>query len=383
MGFQIDDSIVDYLEAVKEAEKNYVGIEGIDVEDGDTNIGGAYNINDIRIEQKMLTVYQIENWINSGMLNLHPEYRRSLVWNTQKKTSFIESILLRLPLSAFWLDEDETGYKNVMDGMQRLNTIHEFIQNGFCLQKMHYLTGCDNMIFGELPPIYQSYILETILAVNILDERCPQPIKFDIFQRMNSCGVKLSSQEIRNGMAKPLVRQLLDEMSSCEEFRKAIGGNIKNVRMETQELCLRVITFLYHFDWVHRRFLNYYGLQKTMDNMIIELNLYYIQNDYQRILNDFKMAMRQAHIILKNDNFSKPGKRWVNASLFTSWAVALINIKPSDEWIKKHADEIYASYRKKLEEKTAFYHAVTASTGSKQNILTALEAIRKILERII
>ena len=117
--------------------------------------------------------------------------------------------------------------------------------------------------------------------------------------------------------------------------------------------------------------------------MIIELNLYYIQNDYQRILNDFKMAMRQAHIILKNDNFSKPGKRWVNASLFTSWAVALINIKPSDEWIKKHADEIYASYRKKLEEKTAFYHAVTASTGSKQNILTALEAIRKILERII
>ena len=90
---QRENTIVDYLKSIEEFEKNYIGIEEQDTEDIDTNMGMPYNISDIRIEQKMLNVYQIENWIMQGMLNLQPEYQRNLVWDDQRKTALIESLL--------------------------------------------------------------------------------------------------------------------------------------------------------------------------------------------------------------------------------------------------------------------------------------------------
>ncbi len=377
---QRENTIVDYLKSIEEFEKNYIGIEEQDTEDIDTNMGMPYNISDIRIEQKMLNVYQIENWIMQSMLNLQPEYQRNLVWDDQRKTALIESLLLRIPLPSFYLNEDENGYKNVIDGMQRLSTIHEFVQNAFPLKKMQYFPNCENMIFRELPMMYQSYIMETVLTVNILDARCPQMIKFDIFKRVNTGGLQLNFQEIRNIMAKPMVRNLLKEMASCEEFRTATGRGINDIRMGAQELCLRLITILYHYDWDHHnRLVNYVGLMKTMDNMIVELNMC-IERDYRRILSDFKRAMRQAHMILGSDIFTTPGQKRVNASLFTSWAAVLMYYKFPNDWIEKNTDRIYNDYKTELEEKNDFYHAVTSSTGSRKNILTALAAIQRILE---
>ena len=74
-----ENKIAEYLGAKKNFEKDYIGIEEQDIDDIDTNTGGPYNIADIRIEQKMITIFQIENWIESGLLNLHPEYHRNCV----------------------------------------------------------------------------------------------------------------------------------------------------------------------------------------------------------------------------------------------------------------------------------------------------------------
>lgn len=372
------NKITEYLEAKKNFEKDYIGIEEQDIDDIDTNTGGPYNIADIRIEQKMITIFQIENWIESGLLNLHPEYHRNCVWNKEQKTALIESILLRMQFSSFCFDEDENGHKSVIDGVERLTTIHEFVQNKFPLGKMQYYPNCNNMLYRELPMLYQSYIMETVLLVNILDARCPQIIKFDIFNRINTCGLKLNPQEIRNAMAKPKVRGLLKEMSSCEEFKTATGYSINDVRMGAQELCLRLLTVLYHYDWEHDRLVNYYGLRHTMDSMISELNLR-IEHDYDRILADFKKAMKQSHMILGDDIFNKPGQKRVNASLFTSWTVVLICLNKPYKWIESHAVKIYDSYKMELAKKDDFFYAVTTSTGSRKNILLALKTIRQIL----
>lgn len=95
--------IQQYWNKFKQIEEEYIGIEdGIDnFEENEL----PYNVNDIRVEQKMITIFQVEYWISNGVLDLQPEYQRNLVWDNQRKSLLIESLLLKIPIPAFYLDE--------------------------------------------------------------------------------------------------------------------------------------------------------------------------------------------------------------------------------------------------------------------------------------
>ena len=84
--------IQQYWNKFKQIEEEYIGIEdGIDnFEENEL----PYNVNDIRVEQKMITIFQVEYWISNGVLDLQPEYQRNLVWDNQRKSLLIESLLL-------------------------------------------------------------------------------------------------------------------------------------------------------------------------------------------------------------------------------------------------------------------------------------------------
>ena len=111
----------EYLDLSKKMELEYSGMEADDeiesMEDGE-----PYDVQNIRIDQKMVTVFLGEHWIsaeNGVRLNLSPEYQRNMVWDGARKRALIESLLLRIPLTAFYLDEDSAGNKCVIDRMQR------------------------------------------------------------------------------------------------------------------------------------------------------------------------------------------------------------------------------------------------------------------------
>ena len=178
--------ITGYLKLSEKVESEYNGIEEND--DNETiEADEPYEVQNIRIAQKMITVFQIEHWISAGSgvkLNLSPEYQRNLVWDIKRQSALIESLLLRIPIPAFYLDEDSDGNKNVIDGMQRLSAIHSYLNNEFSLTKMQYLSHCENKYFRDLEPKFRARIEDTELAVNILDEKCPQMVKFDVFRRV-------------------------------------------------------------------------------------------------------------------------------------------------------------------------------------------------------
>ena len=165
-------SLMDYLNWEREDWAKYVGIEQLD-EDDSREDDLPYGAQSIRIEQKMITVYQIEHWIKAGMLNLNPEYQRNLVWDQRRKSALIESLMLKIPIPSFYLDEGKDGVKSVIDGMQRLSAIHEFLNEGFTLKGLEYITEGEGKTFSQLSGKFRSYIEDTILQINILDERCP------------------------------------------------------------------------------------------------------------------------------------------------------------------------------------------------------------------
>ncbi len=383
---KIETQKTEFAEYLKQEEKNeleYSGIEADDESTGeDTESDGPYEVQNIRVAQKMITVYQIEHWIsakNGTKLELFPEYQRNLVWDDQRKSALIESLMLRIPIPAFYLDEDNEGNKSVIDGMQRLTTIHSFLNNEFALKKLQYLSDCENKYFRDLEPKLRARIEDTELAVNILDERCPQPVKFDIFRRLNTGGLPLNDQEIRNIMAQPGVRILLREMASCEEFLCATNGGVKDIRMGAQELCLRYLTILGYYDWDKRDFREYRGLKKMMDRTILALNDM-IEDERKRILITFRRVMSDCYRILGENSFCKPGQKKVNKSLFTGWAVIFTNRRPDAEIEEKNIEHLRDAYQRRLEYDTEFYNAITSSTGTRKHIVISINRIRGLWE---
>lgn len=374
--------MIEYLRLSEKVESEYNGIE----KDDDNEIIEAdepYEVQNIRIAQKMITVFQIEHWISAGSgvkLNLSPEYQRNLVWDIKRQSALIESLLLRIPIPAFYLDEDSDGNKNVIDGMQRLSAIHSYLNNEFSLTKMQYLSHCENKYFRDLEPKFRARIEDTELAVNILDEKCPQMVKFDVFRRVNTGGLPLNFQEIRNIMAEPKVRTLLRKMTECSEFQCATQFNVKDIRMGAQELCLRYLTILSAYDWRKRDFIYYRGLLKMMDQMIIKLNGMPVES-LEKLFQTFRCVMADCHEILGEYSFCKAGNNRINKALFTGWAVVLTNTEYDMSILKKNVKKLRNSYRKCLSEDTEFYRAITSSTGTRKNIWLSIDVIRNLLEK--
>ncbi|RHL29879.1 DUF262 domain-containing protein [Agathobacter rectalis] len=372
------DDILNYLNKVNQIKEDYIGLEDNwnDYEDAEL----PYDVNDIQVAQKMITVFQVEYWISNNLLDLQPEYQRNLVWDAQRKSLLIESLLLRIPIPAFYLDEKKDGKKSVIDGLQRLSTIHDFLNDKFRLKKLQYLSSCEDRTFSELDNKYKNYILDTTLSINVLGEQCPKMVKFDVFRRVNTGGLPLNSQEIRNIMAEPNVRTLLKKMSSNEYFIKATLGGINDVRMGAQELCLRYIAINSSYDWENHSMKMYYGLTKSMDYAIERLNSL-SEKELAYVLEKFKNIMFQAHTILGDYSFCKLGQKRINTALFTSWAVVLSNINYSDSEILNVANNVRELYIKEMDEEGELYKVITSSTGSKKNIIKTIEIIRGLFDK--
>lgn len=373
--------LVEFIKISNKVESDYSGIEADD-EAESLETGEPYEVQNIRVAQKMITVFQIEHWISakSGVrLNLSPEYQRNMIWDDVRKSALIESLLLRIPIPAFYLDEDREGNKNVIDGMQRLSAIHSYINNEFPLKKMQYLFQCEKKYFRDLEPKLRGRIEDTELAVNILDEKCPQMVKFDVFRRVNTGGLPLNFQEIRNIMALPKVRIFLHNMVQCEEFQQATGGKVNDLRMGAQELCLRYLAIWFAYDREGHNFKYYQGLLKMMDQMIINLNEM-SEGDLENLFQMFRLVMAKCHEILGEHSFCKIDNNKINKSLFTSWSVVLTNADYDRFPLRENIGKLRYAYCELLNRDTEFYNAITSSTGTRKNVLISIEVIRKLWE---
>ena len=339
-----------------------------------------YRVDDIRIDQKMISLYQMCRWIDVGNLDLRPEYQRNLVWNIQKKSLLIESLMLRIPIPAFYLDEDEEGKKTVIDGLQRLSTIHEFINGGFRLRGLQYLKNCEQKTFEQLEKKYKNRIDDTQFAVNILDVRCPKMVKFDVFRRINTGGVALNSQEVRNIMAKPQTRQLLWDMSNSDEFLGATRNKVSDIRMGAQELCLRFIAYtrIYH---IQKGFRYFCEMNKLLDETVLFLNEMQ-ENERSVYLEYFKKSMKKCEALFGEKAFSKTTSLYlINRALFTSWSIILGAIEVDESTLRAKREQANICMDKYLKE-AEYYNAITSATSSRKNMDIQLETAKRILEEL-
>ena len=159
MSSQADDDI---------KEERDSGIEG-EQDDPDIKIERPFDPEKIKVRTTTILVGQLVSRIGYDEIDLEPPFQRSFVWNTERQSRLIESLLLRIPIPVFYVAADEKENWSVVDGVQRMSTIYNYVTDQFSLSRLEYLNQLDGQKYSDLPRPMQRRIGETQLVVNIID----------------------------------------------------------------------------------------------------------------------------------------------------------------------------------------------------------------------
>lgn len=319
-------------------------------------------------------------------INLMPDFQRSGdLWSKQLQSRLIESILIRLPIPAFYFDALVDDTWQVVDGLQRLSAIKNFVLNkSLNLTKLEFLHEYEGYSYDELPRPLQRRIDEFQTSVYLIKPGTPFLMKYSLFNRINTGGLKLNPQEIRHAMSQSIKRGIASSflknlVESCE-FKSVVVN--KNYRMAHEELALRHITFsLYGTE-------NYKSsLPKFLNQGMVKLGQL---SDEERLKLEYNFiqSMNVAYEIFGKDAFKKSlavpdHKKVVNKPLFESISVCLSEIPNKErQLLSNHRLEVITAFTSLLKDKE-FELSISKSTANTDNVQTRFEAVRNTLKRLI
>ncbi len=184
-------------------------------------------------------VETILNRIEDKSLILRPEFQRASVWDNVSKSRLIESLLLNLPIPPVFLAEDPDGTRVVVDGQQRLNAVDDYYHGRYALKGLQVLSDLNGKKWAELPPKLDRKILQRVIRTIVISPFSAPQIRFEIFERLNTGGVPLTEQEIRNATLRGSFNNLLNSLAHSKEFLEVLGITKPDVRLRHHELILR------------------------------------------------------------------------------------------------------------------------------------------------
>ena len=256
---------------------------------------------------------------SSNIYNMNPEFQRRRRWSNIKKSKLIESFIINVPIPPVFLYEVSYANYEVMDGLQRISTIIDFYDNKFSLEGLEVWKELNGMKYSDLPDKIKNGIdrryLSSIIILNesAKDENQADFLKKIVFQRLNSGGVKLNSQETRNALYNGNLNELCKELSTNNMFKKMwnieenseIDEDYSNLDSGCQnelyrsmgdvELVLRFFAF---------RFLDQYNLklEDFLDEFLIQGNQfnYYVLNQYKKL---FEFTIELAYKLFSDNAF--------------------------------------------------------------------------------
>jgi hypothetical protein len=173
-----------------------------------------------------------------------PAYQRSFVWEDDRQSKFIESLLLGLPIPYVFSAENPDGRLEVVDGSQRIRTLQNFLSNNLRLINLEILTNCNGLKFSNFSISRQRKINNTSLRMIVLSEKSDEDARYMLFERINSGSVLLEAMEKRKGS---FIGQFTDFIYECSKnpiFIELTSFTPKTLkRGEPQELILRYFAY--------------------------------------------------------------------------------------------------------------------------------------------
>lgn len=243
---------MNFIEEELAEEGLYSGIE----KEEDYTSDDPFNPDSISIASKVIALDTVLRRINNDTIRLAPNFQRKYVWDKKRKGQLIESMMLKIPLPMFYVAEDKDGIWEVVDGLQRLTTIKDYLLGpdgdgkGFKLEGLEFWGAMfDGKNFYQVNKDKNmarvvNNIMESELSFTIISPETPEIVKRNIFKRINTGGMRLSNQEIRHALYQGEATHLLQELLDSEVYEDVIGSTVQDNRMGGRELILRSLAFM-------------------------------------------------------------------------------------------------------------------------------------------
>nr|WP_157321462.1 DUF262 domain-containing protein [Nesterenkonia alkaliphila] len=147
-----------------------------------------------------------------------PSYQREFTWEEDRKSRFIESLIMGLPIPFIFFWEMPDGRLEIVDGSQRLRTIEEFVHGRFALGELDPLTHLSGLKFTDLPASRQRKIKNRSIRGIVLNEHADEAARLDMFDRINTGSKIANKAEIRRGALDGPFLNLVTELASTDEL---------------------------------------------------------------------------------------------------------------------------------------------------------------------
>ena len=303
------------------------------------------------------------------------------IWSDVQKSRLIESLLLRIPIPVFYVSADDLENWSVVDGVQRISTIYDFITGKYPLRGLEYLSKLEDMKYEDLPRNLNRRINETQLIVNVIEPGTPVEVMFNIFRRINTGGMTLNGQEIRHALNPGPVRDYLMKLAQSDEFLAATDNSINKKRMDDRECVLRFLAF-HMSSWKKYH-------KNDLDGHLVDAmkKINQMSNEERcRLEGTFKFAMKAARDIFDHDAFRKRygvnvRRTQINRALFETWGVGLANCSSTD--IRRLIDkrkQVKDNLIELLDYDQEFNDSISYSTGSPQRVKKRFKTVERFIQ---
>ncbi len=351
-------------------------IEGLG---GEEDAGwGAYPIDTVLIRNEQRTVFDVVRRIDKASFVMDPDFQRAFIWNEEKQSKLIESVLMRIPLPVFYLAEDDQGRMIVVDGLQRLTTFHHFLSNRLKL-KLPSQAALHGKLFKDLSPKLQNRVEDCNLILYIVDTKVPERARLDIFERVNG-GVPLTRQQMRNCLYMGNATRFLREEAATDLFEQATGGSLRSDTMRDREFVNRFCAFqlldigTYSNTGEMDEFLSR-GLKQM--NQMADVQFQALSAELSNALRN-NLALFGQHAFRKH----RPGQDWrgiVNASLWDVMATGLSRIPESRVLAR---GEAFKERFYKLMDDKPFTQSITYGPNSAKQVRHRFEVMTQTLQEV-
>lgn len=357
-------------------------------------------IKEVRTKSLDLSFNEILDMYVNQELKIRPDYQRLFRWDIQRQSQFIESIILEMPLPPIFFVENPDGTYDLIDGLQRISTYLKFRGQ---LQKVDkdnnlinefepatILNGCDVLedlngkTFETLSPAIRMKLKRNFIRAEILLNQTDRDLRYHMFKRLNTGGVKLERQEIRNCTVRILGDKFINyirALSKNADFENMVSSmNDKDQNsMNSEECILRYFSF--------KNNLNNYNdsdMHKFFDDYLEDVTREKFIFDYlnEQIL--FEKLFRKLNKIFGDELFKNPKINRFNKYSFEAFTLGFLPFVEKINENNQEQCELIRNTIMDLKNAEDFYEIISGSfLFKKEKVLQRISTVKGVLTQII
>lgn len=341
----------------------------------------------IRTQPYDYSVSYIVHLINEKKIYLEPDFQRnSGVWDSKTKSLLIESILLNVPIPPIYVSEESDGTWNIIDGLQRLSTFKDFLNDKFKLTHLEAYPQFNKSSYSTLADKAKSLLDNGALRIVLITKESDPEMQYDVFMRLNRGAVHLNEQELRNCLFRGELISLVKKLCNNKELQEILRLKAPHKRMVDAELLLRYLAISKNFDEDKAEVVSYKGVMKTFINSYCKQFQHLEQNEIQKIENKIQETLSKVYFVFGKKAFRKISNTGdygsgINKAIFD---IIMVSFEKYDETkLSSHKDKIIELLKTLPEIDDKFNDAINTGTSETLNLNYRLSIWFKKMDEII